>query len=267
MSASDTRLQQLYINAEEIIAGLVLPVEPYTLYLSGSVIEGYGNADSDLDVFVIYPEELPAIRTDYAIEAKSVSLEYTENWRLDIEAWTKEQVLDVAQRIQKCQLENIQEIITFSDVVAFSDNDIELAHRLRIGIPLLHEEHFQQLRQAFDFKKLARIIMQRRLTTYAGAQEDAAGAITSKQYGTALLTARASVQLAVDILLAAHGETNISNKWRFFKLEKLEDADLLQRYWELETPSLPRQEDVLDYARRCLNFSSQLVLQAQRLVQ
>src|SRR6185436_21133169 len=99
---TDARLHELGIDVDEVIATLSLITQPYTVFLSGSIIEGYGNPESDLDVYVIYPEELPDVRVDYDAETNIISLEFTPTKRLDIESWTREQMLASAQRIRQC---------------------------------------------------------------------------------------------------------------------------------------------------------------------
>ncbi|HLZ62475.1 MAG TPA: hypothetical protein VKR06_36475 [Ktedonosporobacter sp.] len=252
------RLEKLGINAEEVLTSLTFTVEPYTVFLSGSIIEGYGNVDSDLDVFVIYPEQIPSLEADFSVGNTLINMEYTTNWRMDVESWTREQVELVAQHLSQHSASN------WNQSLRVSIDELNFAHRIRIGVPVLHPEHFQQLQQAFNFEYVSRIIMNRNLIWYTGVQEDAAGAIASKQYGTALLMGREAVQLAIDILIASQGETNTKAKWRFFKLEKLGDPALLERYWELETPTISTKDDVLKYAKECIIFASQLVLKVQK---
>jgi hypothetical protein len=257
MSDSHPRLQQLGINREEVVQALALSAEPYTIFLSGSIIEGYGNANSDLDVYVIYPGAIPPLQADFKTGQNLISMEYTTNWRLDVESWAKDQIFAVAQRLHPLSED-------WNQYLAMNMNDVDLAHGFQIGIPILHSEHFQELRQAFDFEHVSRMIMQRALLLYFGVQEDAAGALDAKQYGAALLMARRAVQLAIDIWVAFHGETNTRDKWRFFKLEKLGDQNLVERYWELETCQINGRDGALEYAKKCLSFASQLVLKVQK---
>jgi hypothetical protein len=99
---------------------------------------------------------------------------------------------------------------------------------------------------------------------YTASAEDAAGAIMSKQYGAALLMARSSLQIAMDAWLAACGDTNTKDKWRFFRLEKLGDPVLVERYWALELPRIERREDILQYAKECLRYAEEIVAKAQK---
>lgn len=256
----EAQLSKLGVKTNEVLSSLNLKEEPYTIFLSGSVIEGYGNAESDIDVFVIYPTDIPSQRIDLAWDTNVISLEYIANRRVDIEHWAKQQAFSVAQRLQDCP----PGLDHWSECVKVTQNDIEFAHSVRIGVPLRHKEHFEQLRAAFDYTHLSRILLTRYVYYYGCALEDASGAIASKQHGAALITSRSTLQYAVDAFLAGKGETNTKDKWRFFKLEKVEDPILMEQYWALETPQISNRDDVLRHAEQCLRFANSLALKAQR---
>jgi hypothetical protein len=260
MNYSHNRLRELGINVQEIITGLPTPVEPHTIFISGSVIEGYGNAESDLDLFVVYPEALPEVRAEYTATTNLTSLEYVGDWRLDIESWSRSQIIDAARRFRECSadLEN------WAECIQFTIAELDLAHRINIGIPLYNEPNFVELRNEFDAQHFSEILRTRFIYYYGVSLEDATGAISSKQYGTALIATRKTLQFAVDALLAAHGETNAKDKWRFFKLEKLGNASLIDLYWRLELPCISQGDEVLAWARDCLSVANQIVIDAQK---
>lgn len=254
-------LNDLGIDVAAILEVLALSDDPYCVFLSGSVIEGYGNIESDVDVYVIYPKQLPAIRVDFDAKTNLISQEFIENRRVDIESWTLEQVLQVARNIQQCPVG----LDHWVECLAITKNELELAHRVRIGIPILYPENFNQLRQSFDFRHLSHIIRTCCVYLYGGVLEDAAGSIASKQHGATLFSARRTLQYAVDAFLAAHGETNTSDKWRFYKLEKLQDRNLIDQYWALEMPNIEHRDDIFQWAKTCLTFANNMALQAQKV--
>jgi predicted nucleotidyltransferase len=260
MDSFSVTLERLGVDAAEIAAALSPAIPPYTVFVSGSVVEGYGNSESDLDVLVIYPEEMPSLEAEYVTDTNIIQSDFTEHWRLDIEGWPRREVLAAAERISRCAADN------WNECRNIDFNDICLAHRVRIGIPLEHEAEFRMLHGAFDFPHLSRVIMTKCLMQYMGIAEDAAGAIDSGQHGAALLMARQAMQRAIDTLIAAYGDTNPKEKWRFFKLQKLGDVNLYERYWTLELQGIPEREDVFEYARTCLSFANQVALRAQKMV-
>lgn len=254
------RLQALGVDPATLIQTLALPVEPFTVFLSGSVIEGYGNAESDLDIYVVYPQALPTMRADIERGTNNVTIEYTDEWKLDVESWIQEEIFSLTQRVQNA---------SDDDPYAYTNLrliELDLAHRIRIGLPLYQEAHFFQMQQAFNYQRLSHLIAMRNVIAYTGSAKDAAGAIASQQCGTALLTARQTVAYAMDALVAASGETNIKEKWRFQKVRRLQDATIYQRYWELETAGIASEPDALEYAKRCLRFAQHVVVKAQRML-
>jgi hypothetical protein len=257
----EKKLEALGITVDDVVSALNLPVDPYTIFLSGSVIEGYGNTESDIDVYIIYAESLPEARSDLATETNTITLEYINDRRVDIESWTKQQVLAVAQRMGACP----SGLDYWADCLKLGLADFEFAHNLRIGVPILHPEHFAALHQAFDYGHLSRILTTYYVYCYGASLEDASGAIASKQYGTALLTSRKALQYAVDALLASHGETNTKDKWRFFKLEKLADPALLERYWAQEFPAGATRDDIFAHAKQSLRLAGEVAIKAQKI--
>lgn len=251
-------LQKLGIDKNEIESSLALPAEPFTIFLSGSLIEEFGNAESDLDVFVVYTEEIPAVRSDFNEGTHLISMEFSANWRLDIESWTRENMMATADRINQCALKDLGEFVNLSM------EDRLLAHNIRIGIPIQHADHFQQIHQAFDFAHLSRLLTSNSLAYYNNLAEDTAGAIASKQHGAALLMARKTIQFVIDAWLAAQGETNPKDKWRFNKLEKLGNQAMWERYWALETFPLESKNNVFEYAQECLLFAQNIAFEIQR---
>ena len=75
---------------------------------------------------------------------------------------------------------------------------------------------------------------------------------------------RKVIETAVDAFVCSRGETNAKEKWRFNKLEKLHDINVLERYWALELPHIVEQKDILVHAKECLRFANTLVLQIQK---
>ncbi|WP_376794468.1 hypothetical protein [Thermogemmatispora sp.] len=55
------RQQALEVDPKALLCLLALTVDSYTVHVSGLAIEGHGNAESDLDALVIYPDEFPSL--------------------------------------------------------------------------------------------------------------------------------------------------------------------------------------------------------------
>lgn len=255
----DSRLHDLEIHKDDILAALSLPAEPHTIFLSGSVIEGYSNTESDLDVYVVFTDDIQIERVDCQRDDYAITIDYVSNWRLDIEIWSVESIKKVANRLQNTQVDDWNESLTINIA------DLKLAHNLRVGYPIQHPSQFNELQTMFKFDHISRLLMNRNLVMYNNSAEDASGAISSEQHGAAIVTAREAAQFAIDAYLAAHGETNHKSKWRYFKLQKLGEDDLIKRYLQIEVgPGEVQPEELLVFCAETLIFANSIVLRAQK---
>lgn len=249
-------LERFGIDAEQVLVA-VPHSDASTCFVSGSIVEGFGNAESDLDVFLVYDGEASGGGAEYHRDTNTIAFEYLEGVRIDVERWSAANVRGVADRLGACQIDD------WDACLNVPVGDLQFAHRILVGWPLREAERFHELQALFDGEHLARLIATRRLAEYHGVAEDASGAIKSQQHGAALLMARRALQLAVDVLVAAHGETNVKDKWRLFKLERIGAPDIVARYWSLETAGIEQRDDVFKYAKQCLSFAQTLVMQVQ----
>ena len=74
-------------------------------YVAGSLVEGYGNGQSDLDLFVLFADAPPAAADGGAAAAFDgagvyrIELDYVGGVRVDTECWPAPAVLDVPARL------------------------------------------------------------------------------------------------------------------------------------------------------------------------
>ena len=87
---SSTLLKKMYQNIQEGEA---------TIYLSGSIFEGFGNHKSDIDVFIIYKNEKPVpeyIPSEKQFHSSSNGVDIFDfiykNKRYDVEYWEYKKV-------------------------------------------------------------------------------------------------------------------------------------------------------------------------------
>lgn len=235
-----------------------LKFEPVdTAFASGSLVEGFGNTTSDLDVFVIHKDAV--FRETTAVGGQvPVDVTYVNSLRLDIEYWPEERVADLAGKISALDL-----VSSVDESMGWSE--LDFCHRLRVGIPLFNKAGFMKLKSKFDFDKFVGILVTRYIRSCEGRIEDCVGALEACDYRTVFLTARSAVEHAVDAYLASVGETYVSSKWRFKKLERAftEASDIYQKVWQLEAPSLSAEEEVEQYAKDALTFANDLLIKAQ----
>lgn len=98
-------------------------------FASGSLVEGYGNPTSDLDVFVVWPDadsSAAAPRT-VIVDGIGIELNFDQALKIDIEHWSDDNVKALAAQISDTPP------LDFERVEMITDLGIQFAHRLRVG--------------------------------------------------------------------------------------------------------------------------------------
>lgn len=222
------------------------------VYLTGSIVEGFGNSSSDLDFYVITRAPLH--------NRPQIVIENLESLRLDIEYWEYDRVLRLAEKIDRMELNNPDKM---PDLL--SDAEADFCHRLKIAVPAQNGIGFEELRNHFDFKKFNEGMTIRYIRLYEGWAEDALGALESRDEGTACFVARRCLEAAMDAYLASRGETYARDKWRFRKMERqLEPGhEWTAKFWRLSLPGIEVRQNLGAYVEECLFFANQLIMEAQ----
>nr|SBO90641.1 hypothetical protein BN4615_P155 [Nonomuraea gerenzanensis] len=148
---------------------------------------------------------------------------------------------------------------------AWSDNFREFVHRLSIGVPLANTERFDEIQRGVDFMKFRQYLMRFYQNRADGLFDDAQGLLDEGDVISAYFVARQRVEAAVDMYLAANGETNTRvDKWRWKKLRRLlaDDTSLADHFLDCEAIGGPIQGDILALTQRCLQFGDEIILKA-----
>lgn len=232
-----------------------------TAYVCGSLVEGFGNSQSDLDVFVL-TDGPSRQRKDNGTSSNftggdfRVDIDYADEVRVDTECWDISQVRGIAEKMNNCSVED------WTAATQLEPAWFQLAHGIRIGWGVMEERVFEELRSSFDWGHVSHLLYCRYILNYTGASEDAVGAIGAGDPGTAMLNSRSALGFATDALLAAAGSTNIKAKWRFAKLRQLGLTEELERYFAAETDGRETDDDVLRASKDRLRLASDFTLAA-----
>lgn len=196
------------------------------IYLSGSILEGFGNASSDVDVFVICngldedrkltfnketEEEEIAISTSQSLIHNFI----VDDIRFDIEYWD---IKDVHSLINKLNA------INFSDDyhrTRLNNDEMDFIHRLKFGEPLFNKGNFKEILQNINFEKLSYIQAIIFSEQYSSFLEDIQGAMESEDLGTVYVLGDILLETSINQFLSINGETNPSRKWIYRKLKRL----------------------------------------------
>lgn len=220
-------------------------------FLTGSLVEGFGNVLSDVDILAIVGN-----KTEYSMPSPSFKNKVKR--RVDLEVWEHTDVDGAIANLGKMDVSGEG----FPGIM--KEKELDLLHRLRIGIPLYNPEAACAVQARIDTEKLSKY-----LTIYFQAHfrrmlEDAMGALQSEDFDTAFFNARSTFEYALDAYLAFCGETNIRAKWRTKKLLK-HAPSLFEAYWRFETSGIPHSpEDITTYVKEIVRFSNDLLLNLQR---
>jgi predicted nucleotidyltransferase len=236
-----------------------------TAYVCGSLVEGFGNGTSDLDCFVL-TDGLSRRRADGGESARfdladyRVDIDYADRYRTDTECWDISRVCEIADEINSCPVDE------WTAPGRMNMSWFQLAHGIHIGWAVHDDAEFTKLRDRFDWPHLCHVIYCGNMLQYTGFAEDAVGAVQAGDPGTALLTSRLALGYAADALLAAHGSTNIKQKWRFAKMGRLGLDALAERYLEAELEPSHEPADIIKRSKRRLGLAADLTIEAAQAV-
>jgi hypothetical protein len=234
-------------------------------YISGSILDGFGTPRSDLDVFLLtdgepatsaMPAQSDAPLATYQANGYLIELDYAEDIPTDTEIWPIDVVVKLPEEFAAIDLED------WSAAGAVSEGKLNLAHRLRIGLPVVGHDRFYVLRDQFDWHRLARIIRNRFLASYNNLADDAVGVIEIEDAMSAVLASRLALGAAVDALTAAKGHTNPKEKWRWRKLVALGLDEVAASYRMAELDPDPDHAALLARSQARLRLASAFAIQA-----
>jgi len=235
-----------------------LPDESTVSYFSGSLVAGHGNAWSDIDVYAI-GDRGPIGPNAFKQRTETVSVHFAFARRIDFEFWPRAGVAELADRLRDVQIGTpLQDEL-------FSTAEEALIHRLKIGVTTHDQvQRFETLRLTFDFEKFRAYLVQKSLRAVDHLVEDVSGMMESKQFLTAVFTARSMVDFAVDAYCHSQGNTDPSKKWRIIHLQHYcRDDDIRSRYFGLALPASSLCEAEPGACRRytdsCLYFINDIV--------
>ncbi|MBT2470444.1 hypothetical protein J7E97_21845 [Streptomyces sp. ISL-66] len=226
---SDDRAHQL----EELRTLGLLPDSWVCVFEAGSLVRGWGNASSDVDLYVVSEEPWTgggASRHPVPLTPSAVLGEETfvGAMRWDIRYWTRGQVEQVLAKATWEAFERGAEELSLREV--------QLLDRLAFGAAAGGGELLARWRVEAEGSAFRSIVASRILNMADSRIEDAVGQLEAGDLESAVLSARAAFHYTVDALLASEGECGPGEKWRARKLRATApDVLPFDTYWALET--------------------------------
>lgn len=241
------------------------------VFLAGSILEGFGNATSDIDVYIICDNTDNKVMNLTNHNGESIfpsehclTKNVTEDGvRYDFEYWNWG---DFNLLISK--LNNL-DFKTSHYIDRLKSEEYDLLHRLKWARPIHNEVLFDKIHTNIQFENLNfyRAVVQSEI--YSGAVEDIQGACISGDFGSAFFMVRGLINIVMNGYLGIYGETNPNNKWIYRKLKKYEegssDKELMKLYLKLQTHPF-HNDTVQEYIREAMQFCQKYNLKTQDLL-
>jgi hypothetical protein len=269
VAGADERVRELTgLGADELLALEGYPDGSDTvLFLSGSIVAGHANPWSDIDLFAI-TDRLPLSDNQGHATTNAVATHIIKDRRVDYEFWRPATVEWIAKRLAAHKLGSGESIPGAS----FIQIEEIFMHRLRIGVPLVNEEGFAELRGQFDFALLAAFQTEEAIRHLDAELEDLIGMRKGGDRDVGLWVARQVVDVSVEAYVHSLGITDPVKKWMIKYLDALDDSprhrQLREDYWRLMYPAAAAAlrdggDDWHRYAEEVIEFSSRVTAWAQ----
>lgn len=195
--------------------------------LSGTLLEGFGNLYSDLDVYVI-GEQLPvrtteepgafAVREDGRVRRVNELLAESTNILLDLQYYTFRELDTLARSLNALYLESRQGTRRYRKTLHHEDED--LIHKLLTGTILQDGTTGFDVHKIFDQNMLCFLKYRNEVGGYPEFR-DLAGSWTADDVDTCLYNARGYLISQVSAMMFLAGSTNPRPKWFLRKLAAL----------------------------------------------
>lgn len=233
---SDQTLDLTVIVPELRTRGL-LPADTAGVFASGSMVRGWGNETSDVDVHVI----TGSLRESSIAETGHVSLEpnvltyeriYVNGRRWDIEYWTQSQVDQLLAKVTWEAYDSPD-----SPWSTLSRTELGMLERLPYAAAADDGGWLSDVQQRLRDSAHRVILVGISLRESDGLVEDAAGQLAAGDVHSAVIAARLAFNHIVDALQAHEGQFgSLWPKWRARRMTLINSKVLtFETYWATET--------------------------------
>ncbi len=208
--------------AREIITG---PED--VAFVSGSLVEGFGNENSDLDLFLVRAE---GERTeDPRLVLATVGIEGTY---VDYEVYNQANMAAISARINGTDLADLR------SVWELPLDRIDLYYRTAVAEAAYNAPGLELLQRDFDREVSARLLSVWTALRSVWKLQEAGESLEAGFAREALVSAQAAVGYAADSYLARQGEAYPNLKWRYEKVVRRfgRESALFRRLWGLKSP-------------------------------
>jgi predicted nucleotidyltransferase len=205
-------LKSKQLSRDQILSALTVTIDDI-VFLSGSLFQGYGNARSDIDVFIISAENREYFQQMLQVAGEDI----------DYEIWNYDIVKDIIKRINSIDFEDPD-----FRVLSIKDDEKELVFRILVGEAIQNEHIFKRIQESINQDQLKLLTKRFYINLYDNLFEDAFGAMESEDFTTAYFRSLELLQCAMKVYLADYGELGNRLKWLPRAINRwLGDSDII----------------------------------------
>jgi hypothetical protein len=224
----------------ERIAREIVTAPDDVVFVSGSLVEGFGNENSDLDLFLVRAE---GERTDDPrLVLSTVGFEGSY---VDYEVYNQANMSAISARINGTDVANLR------SVWEIPLDRLDLYYRTAIAEAGYNAEGLRALQRDFDREVAARVLAVWTALRSVCKLQEAGESLEAGFAAQALVSAQAAAAYAADSHLATQGEAYPNLKWRYEKIERRfgKGSALFRRLWALKSPGGRGVTDYMDDVR------------------
>ena len=222
-------------------------------WASGSIIEGLGDAGSNIDLFVLTDEaglgrrrRLFAPHRALQQARRNFGIIYLQSGEMpcDIEVHPTHTFTTLLAEIAGLRLDDPEAMRRSEKSLGALDATFahELLHRLHIGVPLGDEQAFAQLAERLDVRKYLAWRVHCIDVDLVDLDDGIARNLAAGDPENALFKLREAYHRLADRLICLAGESLDRPKWRLPKLRRIGRPDFLREYLAVQLDGVSRGE-------------------------
>lgn len=207
---------------EEILASIQIELDvDSAVFLYTSHLEGLGNINSDIDVYVItsYEPKLNVYRTN--LDCFGVEIKNINGLSFDIEYWSFEKINEYIDKL------------TNKEVLTFDYGILKILLRLHLSFVAQGHELGEKLKDRLHKLNLEKLIYEQYALEARSEYDDALKMYKSREFILSLDCCRRALWFAIAATNANNRKPNLKNKWIskiFLENKGFGNNDIYERY-------------------------------------
>lgn len=219
--------------------------------MTGSIAAGLGNHTSDLDLIVIVDGNRSPLDRNFPERPR----------RVDVQFLTVKRLFDLVGKVRR-----FSATLRNRGSLGIDTEQLALIVRILLGQDVLRGSELSQARREISTDALRQLLMSRSALTAANLSEDIHGAISAKDWATALLASHEKLLVSCDVMLAGVNDfyPHASRKFIFRRMSRHESLRAATEHaWEAwsrgAVPPRAAEDEVRQVCERQMHVASWMV--------